>query len=60
VGNILNKNRDFRNIPCHRVIRSNGQIGGYVLGVEIKKLLLRKEQTKRRNLKVYRNFIKEI
>jgi len=30
-------------IPCHRVVRSNGQIGGYKLGVKKKKKLLRKE-----------------
>lgn len=28
VGNILNKNHDPK-IPCHRVIKSNGQAGGY-------------------------------
>ena len=30
-------------IPCHRVIRSNGDIGGYSCGVDIKKRLLRLE-----------------
>ncbi len=30
-------------IPCHRVIRSNGDLGGYVGGQEIKKWLLRLE-----------------
>jgi len=42
VGNILNKNRN-KNIPCHRVIRSDGKVGGYNRGSEIKKQILKKE-----------------
>lgn len=42
VGNILNKNYDPR-ISCHRVIRSDGKIGGYNRGAAIKKSLLEKE-----------------
>lgn len=42
VGNILNKNYN-PNIPCHRVIRSDGKIGGYNRGVKIKRRILEKE-----------------
>lgn len=42
VGNILNKNFDST-IPCHRVIRSDGNIGGYNRGAAEKKKVLEKE-----------------
>jgi O-6-methylguanine DNA methyltransferase len=42
VGNILNKNRDPK-IPCHRVIRSDGKIGGFNRGTKEKIALLKKE-----------------
>lgn len=42
VGAILKINYDPR-IPCHRVIRSNGRLGGYNRGKRKKFLLLRKE-----------------
>ena len=42
VGNVLNKNYDSR-IPCYRVIRSDGKIGGYNRGKITKKRLLVKE-----------------
>ena len=35
VGNILNKNFDS-NIPCHRVVRSDGKLGGYNRGASEK------------------------
>jgi len=42
VGNILNKNYDLK-IPCHRVIRSNGELGGYNKGSEKKREMLLRE-----------------
>ncbi|SRR6056297_646999 len=43
VANALAKNRDLIKVPCHRVIRSDGFLGGYVLGTEKKIRLLKKE-----------------
>ncbi|HBU07561.1 MAG TPA: hypothetical protein DEB09_05800 [Candidatus Magasanikbacteria bacterium] len=37
VGNALNKNKDFHNIPCHRVVRSDGKVGGYAFGNQCKR-----------------------
>lgn len=42
VGNILNKNYDSA-IPCHRVVRGDGTLGGYNRGAEAKRHLLVKE-----------------
>jgi len=43
VGNALNKNPDLQTIPCHRVVRSDGTVGGYRYGELKKKTLLRQE-----------------
>ena len=42
VGNILNKNFD-KSIPCHRVIKSDGKLGGYNRGSLNKERILKKE-----------------
>ncbi len=42
VGNILNKNFDS-NIPCHRVVRSDGTTGGYNRGAKRKREILQEE-----------------
>lgn len=43
VGNALNKNPNAPEVPCHRVVKSDGSLGGYVKGEENKKSLLKKE-----------------
>jgi len=51
VGNVLSKNRNLK-IPCHRVIKSNGKIGGYNLGIKKKIALLMREGVKIENKRV--------
>jgi len=43
VGQALKRNPSPANAPCHRVIRSDGSIGGYAWGVSRKKKLLASE-----------------
>ena len=43
VGNILNKNRNSK-VPCHRVIKSDGSVGGYAGGTPLKIKILKKEK----------------
>lgn len=43
VGNALNKNPYAPEVPCHRVIRSDGTIGGFASGSSKKEELLRSE-----------------
>ena len=44
VGTALKKNPFPVIIPCHRIIKSDGKIGGYSRGSKKKKLLLELEQ----------------
>jgi O-6-methylguanine DNA methyltransferase len=45
VGQALKRNPYTVIIPCHRVVRANGEIGGYSRGLKAKKSLLKKEKT---------------
>lgn len=40
VGNTMSKNKLLFYVPCHRVIRENGDLGGYAAGVTVKESLL--------------------
>jgi AraC family transcriptional regulator of adaptative response/methylated-DNA-[protein]-cysteine methyltransferase len=44
VGSAVGSNPVSWLIPCHRVIRSTGELGGYAWGIERKKVMLMKEQ----------------
>lgn len=44
VANAIGKNLNIIHIPCHRVIRSNGSMGGFAFGVKLKHALLAFEQ----------------
>ena len=43
VGNACRKNPHAPQVPCHRVVKSDGSIGGYAFGVAKKVALLKRE-----------------
>jgi methylated-DNA-[protein]-cysteine S-methyltransferase len=43
IGQIMNKNPNPFVMPCHRVVSSDGSIGGYAFGTRMKKEILEKE-----------------
>ena len=43
VGKIVSQNDDIPSTPCHRVVRSDGGVSGYALGVDKKIALLKSE-----------------
>ncbi|MFW6124036.1 MAG: methylated-DNA--[protein]-cysteine S-methyltransferase [Acidobacteriota bacterium] len=45
VGNALGKNIFLIAVPCHRVIRTDGDLGGFGAGLDLKKYLLHLEGT---------------
>lgn len=52
VGTAMNKNPDSPRIPCHRVVNSDGSIGGFALGTKKKIQLLKKEGIEIKNGKI--------
>jgi methylated-DNA-[protein]-cysteine S-methyltransferase len=52
VGKIMNKNPYPVIIPCHRVVKSDGKVGGYAYGEEIKSDMLSKEGIEIKNGKI--------
>ncbi len=52
IGMIMRKNPLIVKIPCHRVVMSDGSIGGYAKGVDTKIKLLKKEGVVVKNGKV--------
>lgn len=43
VGNAMNKNPYAPKVPCHRVLRKDGSLGGYAQGIAAKARLLKAE-----------------
>jgi methylated-DNA-[protein]-cysteine S-methyltransferase len=43
VGRILGRNPNPIKVPCHRVVMSNGKLGGYAYGSDRKRQLLQNE-----------------
>jgi methylated-DNA-[protein]-cysteine S-methyltransferase len=43
VGQAMNRNPHAPHVPCHRVVSSDGSIGGFAHGTEAKVKMLRKE-----------------
>lgn len=52
VGNALNRNPYAPVVPCHRVVKSNGEVGGFARGTNKKIELLKKEGIKIKNKKI--------
>jgi methylated-DNA-[protein]-cysteine S-methyltransferase len=52
VGNAMNKNPYSPKVPCHRVIKSNGEVGGFASGTKKKIEMLRKEGIEIKNERI--------
>jgi methylated-DNA-[protein]-cysteine S-methyltransferase len=52
VGNAMNKNPYAPSVPCHRVIKSNGMVGGFASGTKKKIQMLKEEGIEIKNNKI--------
>lgn len=52
VGQAMKKNPNAPEVPCHRVVKSDGTIGGFVHGSKAKIILLQKEEIIIKNSKI--------
>jgi methylated-DNA-[protein]-cysteine S-methyltransferase len=52
IGQIMKKNPYPSIIPCHRVVKSDGTVGGYAYGGDVKTNMLGKEGIKIQNGKI--------
>lgn len=52
IGKIMNKNPFPVIIPCHRVVKSDGKVGGYFYGQNVKTKMLSEEGIQIENGKV--------
>jgi methylated-DNA-[protein]-cysteine S-methyltransferase len=56
IGRILGNNPNPIKVPCHRVVKSDGKLGGYRYGIDKKKDLLQKEGISITNGTIVDNF----
>lgn len=52
IGQIMKRNPYPVIIPCHRVVKADGKIGGFFYGDKVKKNMLKKEGIKIENGKI--------
>jgi O-6-methylguanine DNA methyltransferase len=52
VGNACNKNPFSPEVPCHRIVKSDGRLGGFAKGTKQKARLLEKEGIKIKNNRI--------
>ncbi|MBT4377112.1 MGMT family protein [archaeon] len=52
VGNAMNKNPYAPEVPCHRVIKSTGEVGGFATGTKKKIKMLKEEGIEIKNNRI--------